>query len=509
VRPAFASVVGALVLVALAASAQAQSALADRIQAGDRNAALAMIAAGADVNQTQPDGSTPLHWAAYRVDRELVNALLRKGARARVVNRYGASPLAEAVKVASAELVGMLLEAGAGANVANEDGQTPLMLAARTGNVGVAELLVRQGASVNARERYRDQTAVMWAAAQGHAEMVSFLVSKGADLSVRAQATDWPSQISNEPRVQYRPVGGLTPLLYAARAGCLGCVKAMVEAGADKDRPNPDGMTPMIMALDNGSPQVAHYLLERGANPHTWDWWGRTPLYEAVTMRGGQDSRAGARSPESLALINALLAAGANPNAQLAFKEPSRGGRDNRFRDDLLTTGATPLLRAAQTFDNEVIRALLAHGALVDLPNASGVTPFMAAAGVGTRTAAGVLGAGPPENVVKLSLETMDILRKAGADVNARISDVTSLTARIARTNTLTDRQGQTTLFLVVEAGRTEVVRYLLENGARVDVADESGKTPIDLAIGTNGRRDEARAKEIVSLLQRASAPRN
>ena len=112
-RPAFASVVGALVLLALATSAQAQPALADRIQAGDRNAALAMIAAGADVNQTQPDGSTPLHWAAYRVDRELVNALLRKGARARVVNRYGASPLAEAVKVANADLVGMLLEAGA------------------------------------------------------------------------------------------------------------------------------------------------------------------------------------------------------------------------------------------------------------------------------------------------------------------------------------------------------------------------------------------------------------
>ena len=85
-----------------------------------------------------------------------------------------------------------------------------------------------------------------------------------------------------------------------------------------------------------------------------------------------------------------------NPNAQLAFKEPSRGGRDNRFRDDLLTTGATPLLRAAQTFDNDVVRALLEHGALVDLPNASGVTPFMAAAGIGTRTASGVLGPGAP-----------------------------------------------------------------------------------------------------------------
>ena len=90
---------------------------------------------------------------------------------------------------------------------------------------------------------------------------------------------------------------------------------------------------------------------------------------------------------------------------------------------------------------------MLAHGALVDLPNASGVTPFMAAAGIGTRTAAGVLGPGAPENVVALSLETMEILREAGADVNARITDVTSLTARIARTNTLTNRQGQTTLF--------------------------------------------------------------
>ena len=219
--------------------------------------------------------------------------------------------------------------------------------------------------------------------------MVAFLVSKGADLSIRARATDWPTQISNEPRVQYRPTGGLTPLLYAARAGCLGCVKAMLDAGADKDRPNPDGMTPMLMALDNGHPDVAQYLLDHGANPHTWDWWGRTPLYVAVTMRGGQDGRPGPRSPESLAFIKALLDAEVNPNAQLAFKEPSRGGRDNRFRDDLLTTGATPLLRAAQTFDDEVVRALLDHGALVDLPNASGVTPFMAAAGIGTRTAAG------------------------------------------------------------------------------------------------------------------------
>jgi len=459
-------------------SGEGGSPLADRIQSGDRKAALAMIAAGADVNTAQPDGTTPLHWAAYRVDRELVQTLLKKGAKADIVNRYGASPLAEAARVADVDLVGMLLEAGADANASNEDGQTALMLAARTGNVAVAELLVKHGADVNRREHFKDQSAVMWAAGENRPEMVAFLISKGAELSVRAKSTDWPTQISNEPRVQYRPTGGLTPLLYAARAGCLGCVKAMLAAGADVDRPNPDGMTPMMMALDNGSPAVARYLLDRGANPHTWDWWGRTPLYVAVNMRGGLDGRPGPRSPESLDLIKALLEAGVNPNAQLAFKEPSRGGRDNRFRDDLLTTGATPLLRAAQTYDNDVVRLLLEHGALVDLPNASGVTPFMAAAGIGTRTGNSAFGNGPPQNVEELSIETMEILRSAGADVNARITDITSLTARIARVNTMTGRQGQTSLFLVAELGRARVVRYLLDHGAKADVKDDMGHTP-------------------------------
>jgi ankyrin repeat protein len=221
-------------------------------------------------------------------------------------------------------------------------------------------------------------------------------------------------------------------------------------------------------------------------------------------MRGGPDSRSGPRPPESLAFIKALVAAGVNLNPQLAFKEPSRGGRDNRFRDDLLTTGATPLLRAAQTFDNDVVRELLAHGALVDLPNASGVTPFMAAAGVGSRTASSVLGPGVPDNVVALSLETMEILRTAGADVNARITDVTSLTGRIARTNTMTDRQGQTVLHHAASLGRTAVVKYLLEHGAKVDLKDDAGKTALDAAGGEGGTAPAGR-QEITALLSSRS----
>ena len=98
----------------------------------------------------------------------------------------------------------------------------------------------------------------------------------------------------------------------------------------------------------------------------------------------------------------------------------------------------------------------------------------------------------------------MELLRKAGADVNARIIDVTSLTGRIARTNTMTDRQGQTALFLAVESRRSEIVRYLIEHGARPDLKDDAGKTALDLVQdrGEGVRASDARTTEIVTLLR-------
>jgi ankyrin repeat protein len=479
------------------ADSVSDSILADRIEAGDRRGALDLIVQNAPVNNAQPDGTTPLHWAVYKVDEELVKALLDRGARADVVNANGASPLAEASKVANVNVVRMLLDAGADANRSNEDGQTPLMLAARTGAVNVAELLVRRGANVNAREDFRNQTALMWAAAESHPDMVEFLISKGAQVNVRAKANDWPNQMTSEPRVQYRPAGGLTALLYAARAGCGRCIESLLKGGADIDLPNPDGMTPMMMAIDNAHYEVARYLLDRGANPDTWDWWGRTPLYVVVNMRGGADSNPGPREPASLDLVHALLKAGVNPNSQLNMLQPSRNGNSGRFRDDLLNTGATPLLRAAQTFDNEVVRALLNNGALIDLPNAMGVTPLMAAAGIGTRTSQSVLGPGPPADVEARSMVTMDILIKAGANVNARITDTTSMTARIARDSTMTRREGQTALFFAAQLGRTSVVRFLLERGASVNAMGDSGKSLLD------GARNNA---EVTALIRAAIA---
>src|SRR5690606_25115275 len=119
-----------------------------------------------------------------------------------------------------------------------------LMLAARSGEPALAELLLAHGADVNARESWRGQTALMWAADSNSHEIVKVLAEAGADVNARAKWNDWERQVTNEPRAQYRPTGGMTPLLYAARVGCEECVRILLDGGADIDLPNPDGVTP-------------------------------------------------------------------------------------------------------------------------------------------------------------------------------------------------------------------------------------------------------------------------
>lgn len=491
--------------------ARAEATLADLIQAGEREAALELVRAGADVNAIQADGTTALHWAVYRVEEELAILLLRNEARPDVVNAFGSTPLSEAVRLAHAGLVKALLGAGADPNIGNDDGQTPLMLAAWTGVVEVARLLVEHGAEVNAVEQWTGQTALMWAAARNHPEMTQFLIDQGADVEARALVNDWSVQITSEPRNQYRPAGGLTPLLYAARSGCLRCVAAIVEAGADVDLPTPEGVTPLLVAIDNFHFAIAHYLLDAGANAHAFDWWGRTPLYLAVDMRSIESRGLLADAltqAEALRLAERLLDAGVMVDPQLNFHRPGRGGGNGRFADELLTTGATPLLRAAIAHDAEAIRLLLAHGAEVDLPNVMGVTPLIAAAGMATPR--GQLSDGSQyldPNQEEKALVAVQLLLDAGADVNTRVTDTSSYTAEIPRHNNLTDRQGQTALFGTGRWGWIKVAQLLLEHGAEVDVRDEFGKTAVDSALGQGGGEQEEVWEELAAFLRAAGVP--
>src|SRR5262249_53244108 len=322
--------------------------------------------------------------------------------------------------------------------------------------------------------------------------MVKLLLAKGADVKPRALYTDWPSQITSEPRAQYRPVGGLTALLYAARDGCYDCVDALIGAGADVNIPTPEGVTALMLALDNDHNDVAKLLVDRGANPNLWDWWGRTALYIAIDRKetlgaGGTGGRGGrgagaavARrgSVSSMDIVNTLLAAGVDINPQLNFHRPSRSGNSGRFIDPLLNTGCTPLFRATMGGDSEVVRALLAKGANPNI-NDMGMTPFLVAAGVGPGNIGGTGLAAQSSLGGPVNMELMELLLQHGADINAQVTGTRTYSLRISRAPSA--NEGWTALHAAAQASKTDVVRYLVEKGARTNITDAGGRKPIDL----------------------------
>jgi ankyrin repeat protein len=403
-------------------------------------------------------------------------------------------------------MVKMLLDAGAEPEGANSDGETALMLAVKIGELPIVEMLIKAGAKVNVVENLDHQTPLMWAAASGKnaAEMVKLLLAKNADVKVRAKYSDWDSQITSEPRAQYRPVGGLTALLYAARSGCRDCADALIGAGADVNVPTPEGVSPLMIALDNDHNDVAKLLLDKGANPGIWDWWGRTALYIAIdrketnaaggggrgaagTGRGGRGGRAAAATGvSSMDIVNRLLAAGVDPNPELNMHRPSRGGNSGRFIENQLSTGCTPLFRATQGNDIEVIQALLAKGANPNI-NTMGLTAFLIAAGVGpgSRGGTGLAAAGAVGGAANVAV--MDALVQHGADVNAQVTGTETYSMRVSRAPS--SNEGMTALHVAAQQGRVDLVRYLLEKGAKTELADSNGHKPIDLLAAAGGGR--------------------
>ena len=465
---------GLLLALAGAGSAAAQTtALVEAARNGDHARALALLAERADPNQTESDGTTPLHWAVHHDDLDLVARLLEAGAKVDAANDYGSTPMSEAAVMANAAVLEALLAAGADVSSPNADGQTALMVVARGGNTAAAQLLIERGADVNAREQRKGQTALMWAVAQSHPAMVDLLLDHGAEVDARSTVNEWERMVTAEPRQKNLMSGGFTPLLYAARQGCLECAQQLVAAGAEIDLTDPDGVTPLLSALLNAHFDTAKYLLEAGANPNKWDFWGRTPLYAAVDFNtlphGGRPDRPSLDDTTGLAMIDILLAAGANPNAQLKLFPPYRSLRMDRGADSILDIGTTPILRAARGADIAAIERLVAAGALVDLPQREGYTPLMVAAGAG---ASSIDTRGKFRSGVE-ALETVAVLLDAGAAIDK------------------TDARGRTALHYAAAAGYTDAALLLADRGANLTAADADGVTPIDAANGKlrGGRR--------------------
>jgi ankyrin repeat protein len=451
-------------------AAWAEDSLVDVVQAKNHDAAVALIAKGADVHARSVDGTTALQWAVYNDDADLVERLIKAGADVSATNDYGANPLRQAATVADPVVIKALIKAGADVNAPNAEGETPLMIVARTGNIESAKLLLSHGAKVNAKEQWGGQSALMWAAAQHQPEMVKFLISHGADVNDHGVVRDWQRRVTAEGRPKNENHGGFTPLLYAAREGCIECAKYLIKAKADINKPDPDGTTPLILALMNMRFDMAAYLVSAGADVNKWDFYGNTPLYVAIDMntlpRGGRPDLPSVDNTTGLQVASMLLEKGADVNAQLKLRPQYRNGVFDRGGDQVLSTGATPLLLAAKVGDLDAIKLLLKYKPLIDLPNAMGVTPLMAAAGLGHSF-------NPTRGRFKTdeqAAESVKLLQEAGATINGH------------------DRSGMTALHSAAEHGWNDTVKVLVADGADLQPKDVKGLTPIDHAAGRHER---------------------
>ena len=458
-----------LLLLPFAAFAAGRAEVADALMAGDTAAARKLIEQHGDVNAAQPDGATPLHWAVYRSDKEMVDLLLRAGANPKAANREGSTPLWLASINGDAAIIETLLKAGADANEHLPLGRTPIMAAARTGNVDAIKVLIDHGADVNAKETLRGTTPLMWAADEGHAPAIQLLIQHGADIKARSDMVErgrGPALgKSNDPR---RAVAAQGAALAAGKALDLRDLSNLrgdtngiggpagagnVPGGAAPGRGGRGGARGGRGGAGAGNDQgfdlnddaaVAAFGFRNRPAPK--DGGALTPLVYAVRSN-------------DLDSVKALLAAGADINQTTGY-------------------GWSPLLVATQNRFYKLGAYLIEHGADVNLTNKGAWTPLYLA----TDNRNIESGDYPVRKGDMDHLEFIKLLLDKGANVNARMKDSTE--TRTVFTNQWLDENGATAFLRASQSGDIVLMKLLLAHGADPKIDTVLHVTPLQVAAG-------------------------
>ncbi|HXV60812.1 MAG TPA: ankyrin repeat domain-containing protein [Vicinamibacteria bacterium] len=384
--------------------------VADAAARGDSDGVRDLLRNGFDVNTSQGDGMTALHWAAERGDTSLAEVLITAGANVHAGTRIGRyTPLHLASRGGHGGVVRALLRANANPNLTTTNsGVTPLHLAAAAGEIDAVAALLERGADVEAKEAAWGQTPLTFAASRGQVEAIRLLLEAGADPAVASRAVDVAELEKADEAANKRIAEILEGFKKQEKGGSdwkptPNQVQVAIEASrhlqrnwrkpddADEPASTADGARPPPSA----SAKKAKDSKNRDENAPSYgelveSWGGLTPLLHAVRQGHVEASLA-------------LLDGGADVN------QPSASDR------------TTPLLMASLNGHFDLALRLLERGANPNLASTAGTTPLFAAL---ERTwAPRASYAHPIENQQQKAthLELMEALLLAGADPNVRL----------------------------------------------------------------------------------------
>ena len=471
--------------------------LADAAMNRDFATVNALIAQHNNPNERGQFDTPALLWLVSVDEVATAAKLLKAGADVNLATPLGVAALNLAVSNGSAAMTKLLLDAGAKPDTTEPSGETLLMSAAGNGDLAIVQALLDHGANVNARDPHFAQNALMFAAREGHADVVALLLKAKAEVNVHTKVEPAPPFIKPNSvpgfgfgvgiirggtpadRGRREPQqGGMTPLLYAARNGHVEVAKLLLAAGADLNAREANDIWPLFSAVSNNQIPMAEFLLQqKGVLINGQDWYGRSPIWDAVNVRNlyvnGTTLVNGIDRAPVLQLIEHLLAAGADPNVRTKETPPTRNhilpGTGTLEWVDF--TGQTPFLTAAQAGDTTVMKLLLKYGADPKINTFRGTSPLMAAAGVNW-----VYAQSWSEGEAQL-LAAVKMCRELGMDVNQANS------------------MGITALHGAANRGSDSIIQYLVEQGADLTVQDNEHRSTLDWAKGVFLATHPAEAK--------------
>jgi ankyrin repeat protein len=534
--------------VASVTTGQTRSEIADAAQRGDRAVVQKLIQAKTNVNATQVDGATALHWAVYREDDTMVDVLIRAGADVNAANRVGMTPLTMASIYGNAPIIDKLLKAGADAKSLGPNGETMVMFAARNGNPAAIKVLLEGGADVNAREPLRGTTALMWAAEQKHPEAVKALLAAGADPAAKSGGAGLPRNYlagrvntrvvdeARERRLRAQAAGrtydeqfewerqnGVPMLGQRGLGQALGPDGLPLQQGQGGRQ---GGAPPQGAPAAQGAPAGAQ-APEAGAQAQGGGGRGRGAGFggraagagggQAPGARGqgqggaaaapqGQNAQPEPDDDDTEVVVAGLVGGGGGGLTPLIFT--AREG-DLESARALLDAGAdvnqsseygwTPLLTAVNNRNYQLAKLLVDRGADVNLANKGGWTPLYLA--TDNRNIEG--GDYPVPKPDMDHLELIQLLLEKGANPNARVKDNT-LTRTIFTMQWFLE-DGATAFIRAAQSGDTALMKLLLKYGADPKIKTSFGDTALTAAGGIGwvpGVTYERSAKENVEALR-------